>query len=55
MLEPLPNRYRLLFPDLLLEVFLAAPASLKLKPGDTVRVRLDKVIPREDVIKLSLA
>lgn len=55
VVEPMPNRYRLLFPDLLLEVFLAAPASLKLKPGDTVRVRLDKVAPREDQIKLSLA
>jgi exoribonuclease-2 len=55
VVEPLQNRYRLLFPDLLLEVFLAAPASLKLKPGDTVRVRLDRVLPREDVIKLSLA
>ncbi len=55
VVEHLPNRYRLLFPDLLLEVFLTAPASLKLKPGDTVRVRLDKVLPREDVVKLSLA
>jgi exoribonuclease-2 len=55
VVEQLPNRYRLLFPDLLLEVFLTAPASLKLKPGDTVRVRLDKVIPRGDVVKLSLA
>ncbi len=55
VVEPLPNRYRLLFPDLLLEVFLTAPASLRLKPGDTVRVRLDKVAPREDVVKLSLA
>jgi exoribonuclease-2 len=55
VVEHLPNRYRLLFPDLLLEVFLTAPASLKLKPGDTVRVRLDKVLPRDDVIKLSIA
>ncbi len=54
-MEPVNNRYRLLFPDLLLEVFLTAPVSLKLKPGDTVRVRLDKVVPREDLVKLSLA
>ncbi|MBW1990576.1 MAG: VacB/RNase II family 3'-5' exoribonuclease [Deltaproteobacteria bacterium] len=53
--EPLPNRWRVLFPDLLLEAFLTVPPSLDLKPGDTVRVRLDKVSPREDVIKLSLA
>jgi len=38
--EPLPNRWRVLFPDLLLEAFLTVPASLDLKPGDTVRVRL---------------
>lgn len=55
VVEPVNSRYRLLFPDLLLEAFLTAPASLKLKPGDTVKVRLDKVVPREDLIKLSLA
>jgi exoribonuclease-2 len=55
VVEPLPNRYRLLFPDLLLEAFVTAPPSFGLKFGDTVRVRLDKVAPREDVIKLSLA
>jgi exoribonuclease-2 len=55
VLESLPHRYRLMFPDLLLELFLQAPASLKLKPGDIIRVRLDKVSPREDQIKVSLA
>jgi exoribonuclease II len=55
VVESLPNRCRLVFPDLLLEAFVTAPPSLGLKPGDTVRVRLDKVMPREDVIKLSLA
>ncbi len=55
VLEQVQNRWRLLLPDLLLEVPLTAPASLKLKPGDTVLVRLDKVSPRDEVVKLSLA
>jgi exoribonuclease II len=55
VLEALPRRYRLIFPDLLLEIFLSAPAGRKLTPGDTVLLRLDKVLPREDQIKVSLA
>jgi exoribonuclease-2 len=55
VLETLPHRYRLLFADILLEVFLPAPASLTLNPGDLVLVRLDRVNPREDQIKVSLA
>lgn len=55
VVEALPHRYRLLLSDLLLDVPFAAPATLRLKPGDLVSVRLDKVLPREDQIKLSLA
>ncbi len=55
VLEALPHRYRLLFPDILLEVFLPAPATLTLNPGDLVLVHLDRVVPREDQIKVSLA
>ncbi len=55
VLEALPHRYRLIFPQILLEVFLPAPASLRLSPGDTVLVRLDRVLPREDQVKVSLA
>jgi len=55
VLESLPHRYRLMLPDILLELFLAAPATVKLSPGDTVLVRLDRVNPREDQIKVSLA
>jgi len=55
VLESLPHRFRLMFPDLLLELFLPAPPGLKLTPGDTIRVRLDKVSPREDQLKVSLA
>ena len=55
VLENLPNRHRLLLSDLLLEVFLTTPASHSLSPGDTVLVRLDRALPREDQIKVSLA
>ncbi len=55
VLESLPHRYRLMFPDMLLELFMSAPATVKLSPGDTVLVRLDRVNPREDQIKVSLA
>jgi exoribonuclease II len=55
VLESLPHRYRLMFPDILLELFMAAPATVKLSPGDTVLVRLDRVNPREDQIKVALA
>ena len=55
VLESLPHRYRIMLPDILLELFMAAPATVKLFPGDTVLVRLDRVVPREDQIKVSLA
>jgi exoribonuclease-2 len=55
VVEVLPHRSRLLLPELLLDMPFTAPASLRLKPGDLVQVRLDKVLPREDQIKLSLA
>ena len=55
VLESLPHRYRLMMPDILLELFMTAPATVKLSPGDTVLVRLDRVNPREDQIKVSLA
>lgn len=55
VLEALPRRYRIMLPDLLLEFFMQAPASLRLAPGDNILVRLDKVLPREDQIKVSLA
>jgi exoribonuclease II len=55
VLDSLPHRYRLMLPDILLELFMAAPINVKLSPGDTVLVRLDRVNPREDQIKVSLA
>jgi exoribonuclease-2 len=55
VLESLPHRYRLMLPEMLLELFLSAPATLKLSPGDHLLVRLDRVSPREDLVKVSLA
>jgi exoribonuclease-2 len=55
VLDSPPHRYRLMLPDILLELFMAAPVTVKLSPGDTVLVRLDRVNPREDQIKVSLA
>jgi exoribonuclease-2 len=55
VLEKMPHRYRLMLPDILLELFMTPPATVKLSPGDTVLVRLDRVNPREDQIKVSLA
>lgn len=55
VVEAQPQRYRLLLPEILLEIPLTAPPSLNFQPGDTVRIRLDKVSPREDLVKVSLA
>ncbi|MBM4301607.1 MAG: VacB/RNase II family 3'-5' exoribonuclease [Deltaproteobacteria bacterium] len=55
VLESMHHRYRIMLPDILLEFFMAAPVTVKLSPGDTVLVRLDRVNPREDQIKVSLA
>jgi exoribonuclease II len=55
VVEVQTHRSRLLIPELLLDVPFTAPATLRLKAGDLVQVRLDKVSPREDQIKLSLA
>ena len=55
VLDSPPHRYRLIFPDLLLELFMAAPSGVRLFPGDNILVRLDKVSPRDDQIKVSLA
>ncbi len=55
VLDSMPHRYRLMLPDILLDLSMAAPVNVKLSPGDTVLVRLDRVNPREDQIKVSLA
>jgi len=55
VLDKQPHRYRLLLPDILLEVDFPPPAALTLHPGDAVMVRLDRAHPRDDVVKVSLA
>lgn len=55
VLERLLNRYRLLLTDLLLEVELPAPPALSLQPGEEITIRVDRVHPREDQLKVSLA
>ena len=55
VVEAQPQRYRLLLPDIFLDLSLTTPPSVSLQPGDTVRIRLDKVSPREDLVKVSLA
>ncbi len=55
VLDRQPHRYRLLLPDVLLEVDFPPPAALTLHPGDAVMVRIDRALPRDDVVKVSLA
>lgn len=55
VLDSPPHRYRLIFPEILLELFMTAPPGVRLFPGDHILVRLDKVSPRDDQIKVSLA
>ncbi len=55
VLEKHPNRYRLLLPDILLETEMPAPSGRQFHPGETVLIRLDRAIPHDDVLKVSLA
>ncbi|MGQ9921595.1 MAG: ribonuclease catalytic domain-containing protein, partial [Desulfobacca sp.] len=55
VLEQHPNRYRLLLPDLLLETEMPAPSGRQFHPGETILVRVDRAIPMDDVLKVSLA
>ncbi|WP_449245537.1 ribonuclease catalytic domain-containing protein [Desulfobacca acetoxidans] len=55
ILEKHPNRYRLLFLDILLESEMPAPSGHQFQPGETIFARIDRVVPQEDVLKVSLA
>ncbi len=55
VLEQHPNRYRLLLPDILLETDMPAPSGRKFHPGETVLIRLDRAIPHDEILKVSLA
>jgi exoribonuclease II len=55
VLEQHPNRYRLLLPDILLETEMPSPSGRQFHPGETILIRLDRAIPHEDILKVSLA
>ncbi len=55
VLEQYPNRYRLLIPDILLETEMPSPSGRQFHPGETILIRLDRSIPHEDILKVSLA
>ncbi len=55
VLEQHPNRYRLMLPELLLETDMPAPSGRQFQPGETILVRLDRAVPQEDILKVSLA
>jgi exoribonuclease-2 len=55
VLEQHPNRYRLLLPDILLETEMPSPSGRQFHPGEIILIRLDRAIPHEDILKVSLA
>ena len=55
VLEQHPTRYRLLLPELLLETEMPSPSGRQFHPGETIMVRIDRAIPLDDVVKVSLA
>jgi exoribonuclease II len=55
VLEKHPNRYRLLLPEILLETEMPSPSGHQFYPGETILIRLDRALPRDDVLKVSLA
>jgi len=55
VLEQHPNRYRLLLQDILLETEMPAPSGHQFRPGETILIRIDRVVPGEDILKISLA
>jgi exoribonuclease II len=55
VLEQHPNRYRLLLPDILLETEMPSPSGRQFHPGETVLIRLDRAIPHDEILKVSLA
>jgi len=55
VLEQHPNRYRLLLQDILLETEMPAPSGHQFRPGETILIRIDRAVPGEDILKVSLA
>ncbi len=46
--------YKLLLPDFMLEVNMKSDPKLDVQPGDTIKIRIDRVNPREDILRVSL-
>jgi len=44
----------LLIPDFLLEANAPVPENAKFNQGDKVKIRIEKTIPREDVLKIQI-
>lgn len=55
VLEQHPNRYRLLLPDIVLETEMPAPSGRQFHPGETILIRIDRAMPHDDILKVSLA
>ncbi|HYA42986.1 MAG TPA: hypothetical protein VEF34_16905, partial [Syntrophobacteraceae bacterium] len=49
------DRYaHLLIPDYLLEANAPVPENIQFNQGDKIRIRIEKAIPREDVLKIQI-
>ena len=54
VLDKNPRFAHLLIPDLLMEANAPVPENATFSQGDKVKVRIEKVIPREDVLKMQI-
>ena len=54
VLDKNPRYAHLLLPDFLLEINAQVPENHKFQQGDNVRIRVEKIIPREDVLKVQI-
>ena len=54
VLDKNPRYAHLLLPDFLLEINAQIPENHKFQQGDKVRIRVEKIIPREDVLKVQI-
>ncbi|RLA99163.1 MAG: exoribonuclease II [Deltaproteobacteria bacterium] len=46
--------YKLLLPDFMLEVNMKSDPKLDIQPGDTIKIRIERVNPREDILRVTL-
>ncbi len=55
VLEKHPRRWRVYLTELMMDVDLPDRSGLTIKPGDCISVRVQKVVPRDDVLRFELA